>query len=281
MPTYTRRIEASLQATGLTAGSALGYTVVGVGGSTLVARTTSGITEDGTSANYYADVAGWDAAWSGSIVWDAGAGTLAREPFLAYMPQTGDTFARIGAAGAGLTALGDTRLANLDAAVSTRSTLSAAGVWDLATSGHTTSGTFGAAAVAAGGAGDPWSTSLPGSYGAGTAGYIVGNRLDVAASTLATATALATVATNVSAIQGQTTTTGVKVLLGQTGLSPRALDSVADSALTLGDCLVAAACGAAGRGSVVGTAYTVKTPFTGTTIRSFALDDETAPTSRT
>jgi len=35
-------------------------------------------------------------------------------------PQTGDSFARIGAAGANLTALGDTRLANLDAAVSSR-----------------------------------------------------------------------------------------------------------------------------------------------------------------
>lgn len=35
----------------------------------------------------------------------------------------------IGAAGAGLTALGDTRLANLDAAISTRSTLTAADVW--------------------------------------------------------------------------------------------------------------------------------------------------------
>jgi hypothetical protein len=35
-------------------------------------------------------------------------------------PQTGDAYARIGAAGAGLTALGDTRVANLDAAVSSR-----------------------------------------------------------------------------------------------------------------------------------------------------------------
>ena len=35
-------------------------------------------------------------------------------------PQTGDSFARIGAAGAGLTALGDARVANLDAAVSSR-----------------------------------------------------------------------------------------------------------------------------------------------------------------
>lgn len=35
-------------------------------------------------------------------------------------PQTGDVFALIGAAGAGLTALGDARLANLDAAVTSR-----------------------------------------------------------------------------------------------------------------------------------------------------------------
>jgi hypothetical protein len=35
-------------------------------------------------------------------------------------PQTGDTYARVGAAGAGLTALGDTRIANLDATISSR-----------------------------------------------------------------------------------------------------------------------------------------------------------------
>ena len=34
--------------------------------------------------------------------------------------MTGDAYARLGAAGAGLTALGDTRIANLDAQVSTR-----------------------------------------------------------------------------------------------------------------------------------------------------------------
>jgi hypothetical protein len=49
----------------------------------------------------------------------------------------------------------------------------AAAVWDLATSGHTTTGTFGAAMSAAGSAGDPWATSLPGSYGAGTAGSLL------------------------------------------------------------------------------------------------------------
>jgi hypothetical protein len=69
----------------------------------------------------------------------------------------------------------------------------AAGVWDLATSGHTTSGTFGAAAVAAGGSGDPWSTSLPGAYGSGTAGYIVGTNIDALISSRASQTSLDTV----------------------------------------------------------------------------------------
>ncbi len=57
----------------------------------------------------------------------------------------------------------------------------AAAVWDLATSGHTTSGTFGAAMQAAGSSGDPWGTLLPGSYGTGTAGYLVGNPILAAA----------------------------------------------------------------------------------------------------
>lgn len=93
--------------------------------------------------------------------------------------QTGDSFARIGAAGASLTALGDTRVANLDATVSSRSTyagtdtsgtttllsrltsgratnidnldatvssrstLTAANVWDTLTSALTTAGSIG------------------------------------------------------------------------------------------------------------------------------------------
>lgn len=52
--------------------------------------------------------------------------------------QTGDTFARIGAAGASLTSLGDARIANLDATVSSR----------LATSGYTVPPTAAANATA-------------------------------------------------------------------------------------------------------------------------------------
>lgn len=55
----------------------------------------------------------------------AGADTAGITTLLTRIPgtvtaQTGDAYARIGAAGAGLTALGDARLANLDAAVSSR-----------------------------------------------------------------------------------------------------------------------------------------------------------------
>lgn len=74
--------------------------------------------------------------------------------------------------------------------------------------------------------------------------------------------------------------TGFSINLSQAGLSPRALDSVADAALTVGDALVAAISGAAGKESVSGTSYAVKTPSTGTVIRTFVLDSATAPTSR-
>jgi hypothetical protein len=51
-------------------------------------------------------------------------------------------------------------------------------VWDEAISGHLGAGSTGAALNAAGSAGDPWTTPLPGAYGAGTAGYIIGTNLD-------------------------------------------------------------------------------------------------------
>lgn len=122
--------------------------------------------------------------------------------------------------GANLTSLGDSRISNLDTTVSSRSTFSggavasvtaavtlpaipsdwitAAGiaasagaeiadaVWDEVTSGHLTSGTTGAAVVAAGTAGDPWSTSIPGSYGVGTAGFILGTNLNASVSSRST-----------------------------------------------------------------------------------------------
>lgn len=97
-----------------------------------------------------------------------------------------DDTAEIGAAGAGLTALGDSRLANLDATVGSRlatagytapptAAANADAVWDEATAGHAGAGSTGAAIIAAGNAGDPWATELPGAYTGDQAGAIVGS----------------------------------------------------------------------------------------------------------
>lgn len=128
------------------------------------------------------------------------AGVSISADIAAIEAQTDD----IGVAGAGLTALGDTRLANLDATVSSRlasasytappSVASVAdGVWDEAIAGHVAAGSTGAALNAAGGAGDPWITAVPGSYIAGQAGFILGTNLDATVSTRASGTALTTV----------------------------------------------------------------------------------------
>ncbi len=50
-------------------------------------------------------------------------------------------------------------------------------VWDEVLSGHLTAGTTGAALNGAGSAGDPWGTALPGAYGAGSAGKLIGDLL--------------------------------------------------------------------------------------------------------
>lgn len=64
-------------------------------------------------------------------------------------------------------------------------TLSSAGInaiADQSVTGHTTAGTWGGTWNAAGSAGDPWATTLPGAYTSGTAGYIMGNNLNAAIS---------------------------------------------------------------------------------------------------
>lgn len=51
-------------------------------------------------------------------------------------------------------------------------------VWDEAIAGHAGVGSTGEQLAAAGAAGDPWATAIPGAYGAGTAGKIVGDNLN-------------------------------------------------------------------------------------------------------
>jgi hypothetical protein len=81
-------------------------------------------------------------------------------------------------------------------------------VWDELLSGHTTVGSAGAGLSAAGAAGDPWSTLIPGSYGAGTAGKIVGDNVNATISSRASQTSLDTlddvVDTEVGAIKTKT-----------------------------------------------------------------------------
>ena len=55
-------------------------------------------------------------------------------------------------------------------------------VWDETLADHLNTGSTGAGLNAAGAAGDPWSTALPGAYGAGTAGKIVGDNLNATVS---------------------------------------------------------------------------------------------------
>lgn len=81
-------------------------------------------------------------------------------------------------------------------------------VWDEAIAGHLSAGSTGAALNGAGSAGDPWTTALPGAYGAGTAGYILGTNLDATISSRASQTSLDTlddyVDTEVAAIKAKT-----------------------------------------------------------------------------
>jgi len=84
--------------------------------------------------------------------------------------RSGEVATTIGVAGAGLTALGDARLANLDALVSAIP----GAVWDELIAAHLNPGSTGEALNNIAGA-DPWATVLPGAYVAGSAGNIIGN----------------------------------------------------------------------------------------------------------
>lgn len=59
-------------------------------------------------------------------------------------------------------------------------------VWDELIAGHAGVGSTGAALAAAGGSGDPWATALPGAYGAGTAGKIIGDNINAPIGTVDT-----------------------------------------------------------------------------------------------
>lgn len=74
-------------------------------------------------------------------------------------------------------------------------------------------------------AGDPWATSIPGAYGAGTAGYIIGNNLDAAVSAVA-----AYIDTEVAAILTDTGTT-IPASLSAMDAKIDTIDGIVDSIL--------------------------------------------------
>jgi len=57
-------------------------------------------------------------------------------------------------------------------------------VWDATMASHLTAGSTGATLNGAGSAGDPWLTLLPGAYGAGTAGKIIGDNINASISSV-------------------------------------------------------------------------------------------------
>lgn len=70
-------------------------------------------------------------------------------------------------------------------------------VWEEAIADHSgTSGSVAEALNAAGSAGDPWVTALPGSYSAGQAGYILGTNLNATVSSRASQTSVDDIPTN-------------------------------------------------------------------------------------
>jgi hypothetical protein len=98
-------------------------------------------------------------------------------------------------------------IASVTAAVPTVSQ-TADQVWDELLSGHTGAGSTGAGLTSASSAGDPWSTVIPASYGAGTAGKILGDNVNATISSRASQTSLDTlddyVDTEVAAIKTKT-----------------------------------------------------------------------------
>jgi hypothetical protein len=76
-----------------------------------------------------------------------------------------------------LTAIG-TRLATTGYTVPPTTSQIADAVLDAPLADHLDAGSVGAGINAAGSAGDPWSTTLPGAYGAGTAGKIIGDNVN-------------------------------------------------------------------------------------------------------
>lgn len=127
----------------------------------------------------------WNAAW------DAEVQSEAADALNAYDPPTHAELT------SGLAGLNDLSATEVEDAV-----------WDAALADHQDAGSTGEALDNAGSAGDPWATALPGAYGAGTAGKIVGDNLNATVGSRATQASVDTIDdfldTEVAAIKAKT-----------------------------------------------------------------------------
>jgi len=104
--------------------------------------------------------------------------TLSQAGLAAFITQdTGTTYASV-VAGSVVNEIVD----NFPGSSSPTVSEIADGVWDELIAGHAISGSTGEALSAAGGAGDPWITALPGAYSSGQAGFILGTNLNATVS---------------------------------------------------------------------------------------------------
>lgn len=142
----------------------------------------------------------WNAAWDAEVQSECADALNAYDP-----PTNAEMTARTLAAADYATAASQTTISGYVDSLETRLTAARAGyldnlatappaasaiadaVWDEAIAGHAAAGSTGAALSAAGTAGDPWSTALPGSYAEGTAGEILGGLSMATASGIADA----------------------------------------------------------------------------------------------
>jgi len=90
-------------------------------------------------------------------------------------------------------------------------------VLDTAASSHNNAGSIGSKINSAGAAGDPWTTQLPGSYASGTAGNIVGNRLDALISSRLAGSSYTTPPTSSDVVNALLAQHGIRVLLAFAG----------------------------------------------------------------
>ncbi|HJQ65354.1 MAG TPA: hypothetical protein VJ816_03200, partial [Gemmatimonadales bacterium] len=167
-------------------------------------------------------------------------------------------------------------------------------VWDELTSSHVVVGSTGVAVATGGAAGDPWSVALPGAYGAGTAGKIVGDRI-AASVEGAVGSVTGGVGGNVAGSVGSVVGAvgSVTVVTDKTGyrLSSTGVGDILTTALTESYAADGAAATLtqllyliqqlAAEKSISGTTMTVKKLDGSTTAATFTLNSATTPTAIT